>query len=31
MASEKYISGIQGRDGGEFPHNQFDEVWPDKF
>lgn len=30
-ARDKYIAGIQGRDGGEFAHQQYPDVWPDKF
>jgi hypothetical protein len=30
-ARNKYIAGVQGRDGDGFPHRQFDEQWPDLF
>lgn len=28
---DKYIAGIQGRDGGCFPRQQFQNEWPNKF
>jgi hypothetical protein len=30
-ANDNYVAGIQGRDGGRFPREQFDDRWPDKF
>lgn len=30
-ARNKYIAGVQGRDGGAFPREQFDSEYPDKF
>lgn len=27
----RYIEGIQGRDGGYFPHQQYEDFCPDKF
>jgi hypothetical protein len=29
--TDAQVKGMQGRDGGEFTHTQFDEEWPDKF
>lgn len=31
VARDKYVAGIQGRDGGCFPRQQFENEWPDKF
>lgn len=31
IARDYYIAGTQGRDGGRFPEQQFENQWPDKF